>query len=73
MATPQVFPFCQTQNHAILLDGQTCNACGSELWRADSTTLEPLSPPPPSPLIRLPQRPSVYTSSHNPLTLGLVS
>jgi hypothetical protein len=25
MATPRVFPFCQTQNHVILLDGQTCN------------------------------------------------
>jgi hypothetical protein len=25
MATPRAFPFCQTQNHVILLDGQTCN------------------------------------------------
>jgi hypothetical protein len=69
MATPRVFPSCQTQNHAILLDGQTCNACGSEPWRPDPVTLEP----PPRPSVRLPQRPSVYTPSHNPPALGLAS
>lgn len=61
--------FCQTQNHAILLDGQTCNACGSEPWREDPAT--PELPPPPS--VRLPQRPSIYTSGRNPPALGLAS
>jgi hypothetical protein len=73
MATPRVFPFCQTQNYAILLNGQTCNAYSSKPWRADSTTFKSLSPPPPPPLIRLPQRLSVYISGYNPPTLGLAS
>jgi hypothetical protein len=68
MTTPRIFPFCQTQNYAILLNGQTCNAYSSKPWREDPATLKP-----PSPLVRLPQRPSIYKSGYNPPALGLAS